>query len=270
VDIARVDSSATRGASALHHAVPSAKLIAFGLILAGVIVSANVLVILGIALCLVAVIVALRLPWRPMLLLALYPGIFGTIYAFAAATDTLSAALIILRAITAALVAVLLMFTTPYPQVFAPIQRVLPAVIGDALLMTYRSLFLLLEKFGHTLTAVRLRAGIVGVNPIRSAATITRSLGGVLLYSIDLSQRTHDVMYLRGYDGRLAVTPQPSSSSVLDASVVGCGALLCAAAVAWRIWWPVLNPYAWIPPLAAASLLAVVLVWRVLFRKDRT
>ena len=267
MDIARVDASATRGTSALHLAVPGAKLAAFALVLAGVVVSANVLVIGGIAMTLVAVIVALRLPWRPMLLLALYPGIFGAIYAFAAATDALSGALIILRAITAALVAVLLMFTTPYPQVFAPIQRVLPAVIGDALLMTYRSLFLLLEKFGHTLTAVKLRAGFVGANPIRSAAKITRSLGGVLLYSIDLSQRTHDVMYLRGYDGRLAVTPQPSVSARLDLGVVVAGAFIGVVAVAWRIWWPALNPYAWLPPLGAAILLAGALVWRA-FRKE--
>lgn len=267
MDIARVDASATRGTSALHRAVPRAKLVAFALVLAGVIVSANVLVVGAIALCLVAVIAAMRLPWRPMLALALYPGIFAAIYSFAVATDALSAALIISKAVTAALVAVLLMFTTPYPQVFAPIQRVLPAVIGDALLMTYRSLFLLLEKFSHTLTAARLRAGIVGVNPVRSAATITRSLGGVLLYSIDLSQRTHDVMHLRGYDGRLVVTPQPSDSTGLDAGVVLAGACMSVVAVAWRIWWPVLNPYAWVPPLAAAALLLGALAVRAT-RKD--
>jgi energy-coupling factor transporter transmembrane protein EcfT len=262
VDIARVDASATRGTSALHRAVPSAKLLAFACVLTGVVASSNVLVVFGIALSLVAVIVALGLPWRPMLVLALYPGIFAAIYAFAVATDPLSAALIIGKAVTAALVAVSLMFTTPYPQVFAPIQRVLPAVIGDALLMTYRSLFLLLEKFGHTLTAVRLRAGIVGVNPIRSAATITRALGGVLLYSIDLSQRTHDVMYLRGYDGRLAVTAQPSVSASLDRSVVLAGAVIGVTAIAWRIFWPTLNPYAWLPPLLAALLLLGALLWR--------
>jgi len=267
VDIARVDASATRGTSALHRAVPGAKLLAFALVVTGVVASANVLVVGGIALTLVAVIVALRLPWRPMLLLALYPGIFGAIYSFAVATDVLSASLIILKAITAALVAVLLMFTTPYPQVFAPIQRVLPAVIGDALLMTYRSLFLLLEKFSHTLTAVRLRAGLIGASPIRSAATITRSLGGVLLYSIDLSQRTHDVMYLRGYDGRLVVTPQPSVSAWIDRGVAIVGAAIGVMAVAWRIWWPGLNPYAWIPPLVAMALLVVALAWRV-FRKE--
>ena len=223
MDIARVDASATRGTSALHRAVPAAKLLAFASVLAGVVVSSNVLVVAGMALTLGAAIVALRLPWRPMLLLALYPGIFAAIYSFAVATDALSAALIVSKAVTAALVAVMLMFTTPYPQVFAPIQRVLPAVIADALLMTYRSLFLLLEKFAHTLTAARLRAGIVGTSPIRSAATITRSLGGVLLYSIDLSQRTHDVMYLRGYDGRLAVTAQPSVSAALDRAVASAG-----------------------------------------------
>jgi energy-coupling factor transporter transmembrane protein EcfT len=262
VNIARVDASATRGTSALHRAIPTAKLIAFAFVLTGVVASSNVLVVVGIALTLVAVIVALRLPWRPMLLLAFYPGIFAAIYAFAVATDALSAALVISKAVTAALVAVSLMFTTPYPQVFAPIQRVLPAVIGDALLMTYRSLFLLLEKFGHTLTAVRLRAGIVGVNPIRSAATITRALGGVLLYSIDLSQRTHDVMYLRGYDGRLAVTGQPSVSIALDRSVAIAGVLIGVTAVAWRILWPLLNPYAWLPPLVAGTLLGGALLWR--------
>ncbi len=267
MDIARVDSSATRGTSALNRTVPRAKLLAFGLVLAAVVVSTNVLVVSATAVALVAVIVGQRLPWRPMLLLAAYPGIFAALYAFAAATGWLTAALIIAKAVTAALAAVLLMFTTPYPQVFAPIQRVVPTVIGDALLMTYRSLFLLLEKFAHTLTAVKLRAGLVGTNPVRSAATITRSLGGVLLYSIDLSQRTHDVMHLRGYDGRLVVTPQPSVSAGLDRSVALAGALVAVVAVAWRMWWPVLNPYAWIPPLVAVVLLAGALLGRA-FRRD--
>jgi energy-coupling factor transporter transmembrane protein EcfT len=267
VDIARIDSSATRGTSALNRTVPRAKLLAFALVLSAVVISTNVLVVGALAIALVAVIAGQRLPWRPMLLLAAYPGVFAALYAFAAATGWLTAALIIAKAITAALAAVLLMFTTPYPQVFAPIQRVVPTVIGDALLMTYRSLFLLLEKFSHTLTAVKLRAGLVGTNPVRSAATITRSLGGVLLYSIDLSQRTHDVMHLRGYDGRLVVTPQPSVSAGLDRSVALAGVLAAVVAVAWRIWWPVLNPYAWIPPLLAVVLLAGALLGRA-FGKD--
>jgi len=268
VDITRIDYSATHGKSALHRAVPSAKLAAFALVLTAVVASTNVLVVTALALTLIGVAAALSLPLRPVLALSAYPGIFAALFAFAASADLLSASLIVAKAVTAALAAVLLMFTTPYPQVFAPIQKVVPPVIGDAILMTYRSLFLLLEKFGSTLTAARLRAGLTGRRPVRSAATIARTLGAVLLYSMDLSQRTHDVMLLRGYDGRLAVTAQPSTSRSLDLVVVTIAASLCTVAIAWRVWWPVLNPYSWIPTLAAAAVLAVCLLARAL-RKER-
>jgi len=267
VNLADVDFSATRGSSALHDAVPVAKLLAVGGALVAVMVSSNVLVVSALTLALTGLVLALRLPARKILSLAAYPGIFAAIFAFAASAGWLGASLIVAKAVTAALAVVILMFTTPYPQVFAPLQRVMPAIIGDALLMTYRSLFLLLEKFSHTLTAARLRAGVVGKNPLQSAATITRSLGGVLLYSIDMSQRTHDVMHLRGYDGRLIVTPQASRSRLLDAGVIACGVLVAVAAIAWRLSWQQLNPYAWIPLVAGVVLLLAGALTHAL-RKD--
>ncbi len=263
MDLSVVDRSATLGTSTLHRVVPHAKLIATALLLAAVMVSANLLVVAAITTLLCATVVGLRLRWRPLLTLALYPGIFGALYAFAGGLGLLTAALIITKAVTSALVVLILMFTTPYPQVFAPLQRFLPAVIGDALLMTYRSLFLLLEKFSHTLTAARLRAGVVGVSPVRSAATITRTLGGVLLYSIDLSQRTHDIMHLRGYDGRLVITPLSSQSPASDRFVVTVAAALAVTAAGWRIWWPVLNPFAWLPLAVGVLILAATLLSRL-------
>lgn len=257
MDIGRVDASATRGNSALHRTAPVPKLIAFALVLAAVVMTTNVLVLAGIALTLAAVAIGHRLPLKPMFALAAYPGIFAAVFAFAASASLLSAALIVLKAVTAALAAVLLMFTTPYPQVFAPLQRVLPGIIGDVLFMTYRSLFLLLEAFSHTLRAARLRAGLVGVQPIRSARTVTRSLGGVLLYSIDLSQRTYDVMRLRGYDGRLVVNPQRSVSRLLDARAVVFGVAVLAAAILWRVGWRYLNPYSWLPVLLGGLFVVV-------------
>ncbi len=269
MNLAQVDSSATRGHSALHAAVPLSKLAAVAGVLVAVIVSTNLLVVAGIALALAGAVLAMRLPAKQIFVLAAYPGLFAAIFAFAAAAGWLAAALIVAKAVTAALAAVLLMFTTPYPQVFAPIQRVVPAIIGDSLLMTYRSLFLLLEKFSHTLTAARLRAGIVGHNPVRSAGTVTRALGGVLLYSIDLSQRTHDIMHLRGYDGRLVVTAQPSTSRALDVAVLASGVIVASLAIVWRLAWQPLNPYAWIPAALGVAILAGgALV--ALFRKDDT
>jgi energy-coupling factor transporter transmembrane protein EcfT len=241
----------------MHRAAPAAKLMAFALVLVAVIVSANLLVVLGVTLSLLGLLAAMRLPARPMLALAAYPGLFAALYAFAAAAEPLTGALIVAKAVTAALAAVLLMFTTPYPQVFAPIQRVVPAVIGDALLMTYRSLFLLLERFGHMLTAARLRSGLVGVHPSQSARVITRSLGGVLLYSIDLSQRTYDIMHLRGYDGRLVVSTQKSRSRAADAGLVAGGATLATAGVFWRVGGAMAAPFAWIALLGGACALLV-------------
>jgi len=256
MNIADVDTSATQGRSALHSAVPPAKLLSAAGVVVAVVVSTNVLVVAGITLALSGAVLAMRLPARKIFTLAAYPGLFAAIFAFAAAPGWLASALIVAKAVTAALAAVLLMFTTPYPQVFAPMQRVMPQIIGDSLLMTYRSLFLLLEKFSHTLTAARLRAGIVGHNPVRSAGTVTRALGGVLLYSIDLSQRTHDIMHLRGYDGRLVVTAQPSTSRTLDAAVVASGVVAALVAIVWRLAWQQLNPYAWIPAAAGLAMLA--------------
>lgn len=267
MNIGLVDSSATRGDSALHRAVPSAKLIAFVLVLSAVILTTNVLVLIGVTLLLVGVVVANRLPAKPMLALAAYPGLFALVFAFAAGTGVLGGSLIVVKAVTAALTAVLLMFTTPYPQVFAPIQRYVPVIIGDALLVTYRSLFLLLETFSHTLRAARLRSGLVGRQPIRSAATIARSLGSVLLYSIDLSQRTYDIMHLRGYDGRLVVTPQASISRSLDVRVVLGAAAVLVVTLAWRLGWSGLNPYSWLPALIGGIVLLVS--FALAARKDR-
>lgn len=269
MNLSLVDSSATKGSSPLHKTVPAAKLIAVAGLLVGVVVSTNVFVVATLALVLAGIAVAMRLEWRAIFALAAYPAVFAALFAFAAAPQLLAASLIVAKAVTAALSVILLLFTTPYPQVFAPLQRYVPAVVGDALLMTYRSLFLLLDKFSHTVTAARLRAGVVGNSPIRSATAMTRALGGVLLYSVDLSQRTHDVMHLRGYDGRLAVTPAPSQSRLLDAGVALFGLTIATAAVMWRMNWQLLNPYSWIPLMGgAAALLAGVAINVV--SKDRS
>jgi energy-coupling factor transporter transmembrane protein EcfT len=267
MDLRSVDVSATRATSALHRIAPVAKLVAFGLVLSSVVVSTNLLVVAAVALVLLGTALGSRLPMRPVLTLAAYPGLFAALFALAAAADPLAGALVVAKAVTAALAAVVLMFTTPYPQVFAPLQRVLPPVIGDALLMTYRSLFLLLDRAGHALTAARLRAGIVGASPVRSAKAVTRSLGGVLLYSIDLSQRTYDVMHLRGYGGRLVVSAQRTSSPAADAVLVSSAALVAGTAAFWRLAGASLAPFAWLPLAAGAIVCVAGLAVRVARRE---
>lgn len=251
-----IDASATLGTSALNRADPVPKLWAFVLVLGGVIVSTNVLVVAAVAAVLIAVVIGLRLPARPILGLAAYPALFALLFAWAAAPDPLAGSLIVAKAFTAALSAITLMYTTPYPQVFAPLQRVLPGVVGDALLLTYRSFFLLIEQLGQFARAARLRAGIVRGHPVRSARALSRALGALVLYSFDLSQRTYDIMRLRGYEGRLRARVPHGRDRLADTAVVAVALLLAATCVAWRLAWPVLGPYSWVPLLAAFAAMA--------------
>jgi energy-coupling factor transporter transmembrane protein EcfT len=260
VDIAAIDSSATLGRSWLHLATPVAKLWAFAFVLTAAIVSWNFLVLASITIVLLAVSITAHLRPGLLLPLALYPAVFAAVFAFSAAPDVLTGITIVLKAVTAALAAIMLVLSTPYPQVFAPLQRLLPVVVGDALLMTYRSLFLLLDKFGNLLTAVRLRSGFATGQPVRSAKAATRALGGVLLYAIDLSQRDHDIMRLRGYEGRLRVTAPPRTRPAIDAALVAGAFLVAASSVGWRVFSADLNPFSWLAPVSAFALLLLAFI----------
>ena len=256
MDVTAVDRSAVLGQTPLHRASAASKIVATGLVILSVVVVTDLLVVAGLALALVGVAGALRLPLRPMLTLALYPAIFALVFAFAAAPGVVTGALFVLKAVTSALAVVALMFTTPYPQVFAPLQRITPTVVGDALLMTYRSLFLLAEKFGDLMRAVRLRAGISARQPLRSARGTIRALGGLLLYSLDLAEREYDILRLRGYEGGLRVTAQRSTAPATDRAAVVFGATALLIAVVFRVQ-PDLAGYSWL--VTAAGLLALAL-----------
>lgn len=261
MDVTAVDRSAVQGRSALHRASPASKLVATGLVLAAVVSARDPLLVAGLALALVGVSAGFDLPLRPMLALALYPSVFAVVFAFAAAPGPVTGALFVAKAVTAALAVVTLMFTTPYPHVFAPLQRVTPTVVGDALLMTYRSLFLLGDKFADLVRAVRLRAGISARQPIRSARATVRALGGLLLYSFDLAEREYDVLRLRGYEGGLRVTPRLSQSPVADAASLAFGLAALVTTVVFAHT-PGARGYAWLVTAAGAVALAVGLLLR--------
>jgi cobalt/nickel transport system permease protein len=266
VDVRVIDLSATSGHSRLHGASAVAKLAAFGLTLAAVVIQQNLLIVGTCGLLLAASAVASRLPLRAVFGLAAYPGVFAVVFAFAAAPDPLTGALFVTRAVTAALGAIVLVFVTPYPQLFAPVQRVLPQIVGDALLMTYRSLFLLADKFEHLRLAVRLRSGLSRGRPVRAARAAASALGSLVLYALDLSQREYDVLRLRGYEGGLKVSQPPAASRVFDAALLLAAASLLALALVFRLAGAALTPYSWLPAASAAIALIATSVWRLVPR----
>jgi cobalt/nickel transport system permease protein len=255
--IGTIDAAATLGDSWIHRASPVAKLLAFALVLAAAMVSWNLLILASLAVMLVAVILSSRVSLGLAVSLAAYPALFGAVFALSSASDAMVGTVIVLKAACAGLAAVSVALTTPYPQIFAPIQRVTPPLVGDALLMTYRSTFLLLDKFSSLMTAIRLRSGLAHRQPLRAARATTAALGGLLLYSIDLAQRDYDVMRLRGYNSRLRVGRPRPASFAHDALMLAVAFATLLASVLWRIAAPVLNPYSWVVMFPAIALVAM-------------
>lgn len=266
MDVRAIDLSATSGTSRLHAASATAKLLAFGGMLTAIVIQQNVLVLVAFALMLAALAVGSRLPLRAVFGLAAYPALFAVVFAFAAAPDALAGTVLVVRAVTAALAAIVLVFVTPYPQLFAPLQRVVPEIVGDALLMTYRSLFLLAEKFEHLRLAVRLRSGLSRGDPLLAARASVSALGSLVLYALDLSQREYDVLRVRGYEGGLRVSPAPATNRTFDASLLTGAVAMVAASSAFRFTGAALTPYSWIPAVMALLLVLTTLAWRLVSR----
>lgn len=264
MDITAIDRSALSVDSRLHGASAAAKLIALALVLLAVVASWNLLVLAALAVALIAALAAARLDLRLALGLAAYPALFAAVFAFASAPGPMAGAVIVLKAVVAALGAVTLVLSTPYPQIFAPVQRIMPGLAGDALLMTYRTFFLLAERFGDMLRAVRLRSGAPrgGTGVVRSARIVGSALGSLVLYAIELAERDYDVLYVRGYAGNLRAAPRERRSPADDALVICAALVLASTAVLWRIGWAALNPFSWLPLAIALVLLGAATAWR--------
>ncbi len=106
-----------------------------------------------------------------------YPAVFAIVFSLASAPDPLTAALFVVKAVTAAMAAITLVLTTPYPLVFAPVQSVTPRIVGDAMLMTYRGVFLLGQDSPTSRAPSGCRSGLSPGIPFAPRAT-ARALGG--------------------------------------------------------------------------------------------
>ena len=80
-------------------------------------------------------------------------------------------------------------------------------------------------------------------------------MGGLLLYSLDLSQRDYDVMRVRGYQERLVVTLPTSDAAARDVAFVAGALLALLVSALWRAGAATLNPYSWLVPILPAILL---------------
>ncbi|OGF16346.1 MAG: hypothetical protein A2W00_09190 [Candidatus Eisenbacteria bacterium RBG_16_71_46] len=233
--ISQIDYLASAGTTPWHRASALSKLLlAAGLV--GLAVFSPSLALLA-ALQLVAWTLALtsRLPGRLVAAAAGYPLLFSTLFILASWDGSWQTpARLLLRPLTASLSMVWLVGTTPYPDLFAPLSRMLPRPVADGLFLTYRALFDLLGRAEQMWRALRLRGGTSG--PARRRLTLAgESLGTLVLYGFERSERLYATMMLRGHEGRICGCRHFAESTRADLLVSLAGAVVVGtAALLWR------------------------------------
>ena len=233
--ISQIDYLASAGTTPWHRASALSKLLlAAGLV--GLAVFSPSLALLA-ALQLVAWTLALtsRLPGRLVAAAAGYPLFFSTLFILASWDGSWQTpARLLLRPLTASLSMVWLVGTTPYPDLFAPLSRMLPRPVADGLFLTYRALFDLLGRAEQMWRALRLRGGTSG--PARRRLTLAgESLGTLVLYGFERSERLYATMMLRGHEGRICGCRHFAESTRADLLVSLAGAVVVGtAALLWR------------------------------------
>jgi energy-coupling factor transporter transmembrane protein EcfT len=233
--LASIDLVANAGESPWHRASGLAKLV-LGSVMVGLAVFGPSLRLLLVLYAVAwALVLTARLPWRLVLLAALYPLAFAALFVLARWDGTLrTPALVLARPLVAGLTTVWLVGTTPYPDLFAPLSRLLPGAVADGLFLTYRALFELVSRTGRLTRALRLRGGTS--IPLRRRLTLAgEALGTLVLYGFDRSQRLYATMHLRGHSGRVCGCRHWAELTRADSAVAAVTvAVVTVAVVLWR------------------------------------
>ncbi|HEV8246271.1 MAG TPA: energy-coupling factor transporter transmembrane component T [Polyangiaceae bacterium] len=229
--LAKLDHGASTGSTPWHRASALGKLL-LTLAIVGTSVATHSLLLLA-SLHAIAWLLLLTsgLPKRVAILAAAYPLVFLVLVVAARWDGTPATVLmLLLRPLNASLTAVWLVGTTPYPDLFAPLSRVLPRNAGDGLFLTYRALFSLLGRAEDLQQALRLRGGMSG--PLRRRLSMMgEGLGTLVVHSFERSQGLYSAMLLRGHSGRICGCRHYARLSRADLWVGAAGLALVAAAV---------------------------------------
>ncbi len=200
---AQIDYLASAGNSVWHRSSAFAKLLLTVWYVALAVITPSWGVLLALLVTAVALCVSAHVPRRLALAAASTPLMFSLIFVLAHLKSDWDAPLIlIVRPMVASLTAVWLVSTTPYPDLFAPISRLLPRGVGDSLFLTYRAVFALLARVERMWSALRLRGAMA--RPVRERFSLLgEAVGTVVVSGFDRSQRLYQAMQLRGHSGRI-------------------------------------------------------------------
>lgn len=204
--LALIDQLSNNGKSVFHKLTPTTKVIMTSLFIASIIVSRDVYRISVVIAVVLSYFVISKLPLKEVLGLAMYPAFFSTLFALFEFQESFTAGLLIIfRGLGAALTMIFLITTTSYIDVFTILGLIVPKVIVDLLIFTYRSFFILLDRVGNTIRSIKLRGGFKKFAFFGNIRSLTGMTAVLLLHSLDMGERMYKIYTLRGYNPELPI-----------------------------------------------------------------
>jgi cobalt/nickel transport system permease protein len=202
IQLSYLDYIAVERKSFLHRLSPKLKIIGILLVLFVIVAVRNLPGLFLLYMILLTLFFTARIPAK-IFSLTLYPLIFAILFIFLSGFQIFFILLIFLKVLCGSTGVVLLLASTPYPSIFSVLGRVLPSSFVIALLLTYRSIFILLTVMEDTQHALYLRGGVQWRHPWRSLINIANAFGHLIIKGIDASEKMYESMVLRGFKGKI-------------------------------------------------------------------
>lgn len=202
--LADIDYQALSKKSWLHDRRTDVKLISSAFILLAVLIVQNITTLVVILSVLFIGLLIDKLSLKTILHLSFYPIFFSSLFiGLLWSSNPQLGLLSLLKALSSAWIMISLVASTAYVDIFASMAKVLPSLIVDLFMFTYRAFFILIEKMSDLIRIIKLRGGYHPYHPIRNIKNISSALALLFLRAFEMNDRMYQIYTLRGYQGKL-------------------------------------------------------------------
>jgi len=201
--IADLDFYSLYGETIFHKIPVVFKLLTAFFVICGIVLINNLHFFMILYSVLISMFLFSSLPKIKPILLSMYSLVFVLIFIFSFHSISLQSALtIVLKVLCASTTFAIIIITTPYIKIFEILSKFMPAFITDALYLTYRSVFILIDIFENLKLSSYIRGSIKIKNPVKWLRYIGNSIGFLVIKSFESSEKFYDTLRIRGYSGR--------------------------------------------------------------------
>jgi cobalt/nickel transport system permease protein len=219
--LADIDYQALSKKSWLHDRRTDVKLISSALILLAVLITQNITTLVVILNFLFISLMVTRLSVKTVLHLSFFPLFFSSLFIGLLWNTNPQLGLIsLLKAVSSAWIMISLVASSAYVDIFATISKILPSLIVDLFLFTYRSFFILIEKMSDLIRIIRLRGGYHPYHPIRNIKNFSSALALLFLRAFEMNDRMYQIYTLRGYQGKLPLREEQKPFKMDDGVLI--------------------------------------------------